>query len=142
MHVLLVCIPAPATVRIESDVAIRIELESLQTFVPSARLPLADNMADVVLMSQILHHAPRPEAALNEAVRVARAGGRVVVLDLARHDQEWTRDKMGDLWLGFDIGELEGLMRAAGLEGVRSETVEVEGGLPLVACGGSKALTR
>src|SRR4029079_19744232 len=30
------------TVRIQRDIAIRIELESLQAFVPSARLPLAD----------------------------------------------------------------------------------------------------
>ena len=102
------------------------------------RLPLGDAVADVVLMSQILHHAPRPEAALAEAARVTRPGGRVVVLDLMRHEQEWTRDKMGDLWLGFEQGELETLVRAAGLSGVRSETVEVEGGLPLVACGGAK----
>ena len=52
--------------------------------------------------------------------------------------QEWTREKMGDLWLGFDAGELEGLMRASGLSGVMSETIDVEGGLPLVACGGTK----
>jgi len=103
------------------------------------RLPLADKMADVVLMSQILHHAPRPEAALREAVRITRPGGRVVVLDLLKHDQEWTREKMGDLWLGFELDEIEGLMRSAGLDHVRSETIEIEGGLPLVACGGTKA---
>ncbi|MHC5055510.1 MAG: ArsR/SmtB family transcription factor [Planctomycetota bacterium] len=102
------------------------------------RLPLADGLADVVLMSQILHHAPRPEAALKEAARVARPGGRVVVLDLLRHEQEWTRDRMGDLWLGFDLDELETLMRSVRLAGVRSETIAVEGGLPLVACGGTK----
>jgi len=116
----------------EGDAGSRVEAHVGDT----ERLPLADGVADVVLMSQILHHAPRPEAALAEAARVAKPGGRVVVLDLAKHDQEWTRERMGDLWLGFDTNELEGLMRAAGLTGVRSETVEVEGGLPLVACGG------
>ncbi len=120
--------------RREGDAGSRIETHVGDT----ERLPLADGLADVVLMSQILHHAPRPEAALAEAARVTRPGGRVVVLDLMRHEQEWTRDKMGDLWLGFELDELEGLVRSAGLEEIRSETLEVEGGLPLVACGGAK----
>ena len=42
MHFLLFRIPTPTTVRIQRDIAIRIELESLQTFMPSTRLPLAD----------------------------------------------------------------------------------------------------
>jgi len=120
--------------RREGDAGARVETHVGDT----ERLPLGDSVADVVLMSQILHHAPRPEAALAEAVRVAKPGGRVVVLDLLRHEQEWTRERMGDLWLGFELSELEGLMRSAGLAGVRSETIEVEGGLPLVACGGTK----
>jgi len=120
--------------RREGDAGSRVETHVGDT----ERLPLADGMADVVLMSQILHHAPRPEAALREAVRVTRPGGRVVVLDLLKHDQEWTRERMGDLWLGFDSDELEGLVRASGLSEIRSETIEVDGGLPLIACGGTK----
>jgi ArsR family transcriptional regulator len=120
--------------RREGDAGSRVETHIGDT----ERLPLADAVADVVFMSQILHHAPRPEAALAEAVRVAKPGGRVVVLDLMKHEQEWTRERMGDLWLGFGLDELEDLLRAAGLRGVRSETVEIEGGLPLVACGGAK----
>ncbi len=102
------------------------------------RLPLADGTGDVVILSQILHHAPRPESALGEAVRVARPGGRVVVLDLLAHEQEWTRERMGDLWLGFEPSELARWMRDAGLESVRHDTVEVDEGLPLVVCGGGK----
>ena len=42
VHFLFICIPTPATVRIYRNVDKRIELKSLKTFVPSARLSLAD----------------------------------------------------------------------------------------------------
>lgn len=102
------------------------------------RLPLADRTGDVVILSQILHHAPRPEAALGEAARVAKPGGRVVVLDLLAHEQEWTRERMGDLWLGFEPDALGAMMRGAGLDVVRTETVEVDEGLPLVVSSGGR----
>ena len=41
MHVLFLCVPTPATVRIYCDVCKRVELETLQTFVPRAGSPLA-----------------------------------------------------------------------------------------------------
>src|SRR5687767_1009465 len=52
-----------------------------------ARLPLKDATVDVALLSQALHHAERPAAAMSEAVRILRPGGRVLVLDLRAHDQ-------------------------------------------------------
>ncbi|MHC4252977.1 MAG: ArsR/SmtB family transcription factor [Planctomycetota bacterium] len=102
------------------------------------KLPLEGALGDVVLLSQILHHAPRPGAAIREAARVAKPGGRVVVLDLLAHEQEWTRERMGDLWLGFALAEIARWMRDAGLESVRLDTVEVDEGLPLVVCGGTR----
>jgi ArsR family transcriptional regulator len=83
------------------------------------RLPIDDASADLALMSQALHHAPDPAAALREAVRILRPGGRVLVLDLGRHDEGWVREKLGDQHLGFAPDDLERLMRAAGLREVR-----------------------
>lgn len=102
-------------------------------------LPLGDALGDVVLLSQTLHHVRRPEVALREAARVTHLGGRVIVLDLLHHEQEWVRDRLGDLWLGFDPATLRGWLSAAGLSGVVVQTVEVDGGLPVVAaCGARK----
>ena len=83
-------------------------------------LPLPSDCCHVVIASQILHHCPRPRKALAEAGRIARPGGRLVVIDLAAHNLEWTREKLADHWLGFDRRELERWLEAAGFQQTRS----------------------
>ena len=82
------------------------------------KLPMDDGCVDVAVLSQALHHVREPEGALSEAIRVVTPGGRVLVLDLAEHSQEWVRDRYGDRWLGFSHASLEALMRQAGLTDV------------------------
>lgn len=84
-----------------------------------SRLPLRDESMDVAMLSQSLHHAGDPERAVAETTRVLRPGGRVLVLDLREHDQQWVRNRFGDRHLGFSSAALEGLLRAAGLTSVR-----------------------
>lgn len=83
------------------------------------QVPLADDSVDVAVLSQALHHAVSPAAALREAARVTRPGGRVLVLDLRRHEESWVRPRLGDKWLGFDDEELRRLLKGAGLEQVK-----------------------
>jgi ArsR family transcriptional regulator len=83
------------------------------------QLPLTDASVDVALLSQALHHAADPATALAEAVRIVRPGGRVLLLELRRHEEEWVRDRLGDTWLGFDDTELKTLLEQAGLTGVK-----------------------
>ncbi len=82
-------------------------------------VPLADASVDLVLLSQALHHASSPAAALCEAVRIAGPGGRILVLDLRAHAQDWVRKRLDDRWLGFEDGELRQLLCGAGLEQVQ-----------------------
>jgi len=86
------------------------------------RLPLADASVDVVLLSQALHHAETPARALAEAHRVAAPGGRILILDLRAHDQDWVRDRLNDRWLGFEDRALAGLLAGAGFTDVRTAT--------------------
>lgn len=44
-------------------------------------LPFADHTFDIVWASAMLHHLPEPQAALREAQRVMRPGGRVAIFD-------------------------------------------------------------
>lgn len=82
-------------------------------------LPLDDGSVDVALLSQALHHAGDPHVALAEAVRIVRPGGRVLLLELRRHDEAWVRERLGDQWLGFEDDELRAMLERAGLSGVK-----------------------
>jgi SAM-dependent methyltransferase len=83
------------------------------------RLPLRDGSVDVALLSQTLHHAADPAAAVAEAARIIRPGGRLLVLDLREHDQEWVRTRFGDRHLGFPPEQLDTLLLDGGLVDVR-----------------------
>ncbi len=83
------------------------------------KLPLHDAAVDVAMLSQALHHAQNPGRAIAEAARVTVPGGRVLVLDLRRHQEEWVRGKLGDRRLGFDDDELKRLLVDAGLADVK-----------------------
>jgi len=82
-------------------------------------MPLRRGFADAVFLSLVLHHVPEIKSALAEARRVLRPGGRVVVLDLAPHEEESLRDRLGDLRLGLDPEELAAALTASGFTDVR-----------------------
>ena len=84
------------------------------------KLPLPSGSVDLALLSQTLHHAADPARAVAEAVRVLVPGGRLLVLDLREHDQDWVRDKLGDRTLGFSEPALRQLLADGGLVDVRT----------------------
>lgn len=79
-------------------------------------LPLPDESMDAVFLSQTLHHAAQPAAAIGEAVRILRKGGHLVVLDLVKHEHEWVREEWADLWLGFELEEVKQWMNEHGVD--------------------------
>ena len=81
----------------------------------SRQLPLDADAVDVALLSQALHHARDPRRALREAARVVVDGGRVLVLDLQAHAEDWTTERLGDRWLGFSTEAVTEMMGQAGL---------------------------
>ena len=90
------------------------------------RLPIADAEVDVAFFSQSLHHAQHPQCALAEAHRVTKPGGRVIVLDLVKHNFEEARAMYADLWLGFTKVELQRMVRTAGFANVSTAVVHRE----------------
>jgi ArsR family transcriptional regulator len=79
--------------------------------------------ADVVVAARMLHHAPRPLAAMEALVRLLRPGGKLVVIDYERHADEAFRERQADVWNGFEPSELEAHAEAAGLVDVRARTL-------------------
>ncbi|MBP7951347.1 MAG: metalloregulator ArsR/SmtB family transcription factor [Verrucomicrobiales bacterium] len=88
--------------------------------------PIGDAEVDLAFFSQALHHARRPDLAVREAFRITRPGGRIVILDLLKHEFEQARDLYQDVWLGFADVELYGFLEAAGWKQITVSVVDRE----------------
>ena len=89
-------------------------------------VPLPDHSVDMAILSQALHHAAHPQAAVNEAFRILRPGGQLAVLDLKEHTFEKARELYADIWLGFKETVLHGFLRQAGFQQVEVTVVSRE----------------
>jgi ubiquinone/menaquinone biosynthesis C-methylase UbiE len=84
----------------------------------AAKLPLAAHSVDAAFCVMVLHFVADPERAIADLCRITRPGGKVIVLDLVEHKQEWMREQMAHRWLGFDRSSIERCFREAGAESV------------------------
>ncbi len=78
---------------------------------------------DVVLFHQVLHFLDDPQAAVMEAARVLKPGGRVLIADFAPHELEFLRSDFAHRRLGFSDREVESWFASAGLRPQSSEAI-------------------
>ena len=78
-------------------------------------LGLPDACMDVVVLQMVLHHTQDPRAALAEARRVLSPGGRLLVVDLALHEQSGLADSLAHRWHGFSDDAITTPLAQAGL---------------------------
>ncbi|MGQ0672020.1 MAG: ArsR/SmtB family transcription factor [Hyphomicrobium sp.] len=78
-------------------------------------LPLGDQVADAVVMHQVLHYLSEPQTAIREAARVLLAGGKLLVVDFAPHEQEFLRQSHAHERLGFSWDAVHQWLADAGL---------------------------
>lgn len=87
------------------------------------QIPLPDASVDAVIGNMVLHHCPSPETAVKEMTRVLAPKGRLVLSDLQEHNHDSLRKEHADLWMGFKMSYVGGIMHEAGLEDVSVESL-------------------
>jgi len=105
-------------------------------------LPIDDRSLDAAVISLVLHHVADPAAALREVARVLRPGGRLLLIDMSRHEHVEYRQQMGHVWLGFDRAPVLEWLDAAGFRAARLQPLPVPTGAKgpaLFACTARRA---
>lgn len=77
---------------------------------------LGDLCVDLILMNMVLHHNSSPAKVFHSAQKALHDDGIFVVIDLCPHHQGWVRQTCGDLWLGFEPGDLDEWANEANLQ--------------------------
>ncbi|MEN3942793.1 metalloregulator ArsR/SmtB family transcription factor [Prosthecobacter sp. SYSU 5D2] len=92
--------------------------------------PIDPGSVDLVFLSQALHHALNPERAIRAAHGILKPGGRIVILDLLKHQFEKARELYADVWLGFSEAELHEMLGKVGFKSVETSVVHRESQSP------------
>ena len=88
--------------------------------------PIAKESVDLVVLSQALHHAVKPERAIAASRRILKKNGRIVVLDLLSHRFDKARELYADRWLGFSEVRLHQLLEQSGFREIEVSVVSRE----------------
>jgi ubiquinone/menaquinone biosynthesis C-methylase UbiE len=78
-------------------------------------LPFADGVADFITIHQVLHYLDDPGRAIQEAARVLKPGGRLLIVDFAPHELEELRDEQAHRRLGIAGEHMAGWLQRASL---------------------------
>jgi len=78
-------------------------------------IALEDELADVVVIHQVLHFLEEPKGAILEASRILKQGGKMLIVDFASHDLDFLREKQAHRRLGFRDEQMRTWMCDAGL---------------------------
>ncbi len=81
--------------------------------------PIDDAALDAAVSCLVLHHVSDPPAVLRAAARALRPGGRLLLIDMLRHDRREFQQQMGHIWLGFEPTQITEWLRGAGFDPVR-----------------------
>jgi ArsR family transcriptional regulator len=89
-------------------------------------MPVADSSVDLATLHLVLHYSDDPAAVIEEAARVLRPGGRLVIVDFAPHSVEQLRTEHQHHRLGFDDEEIAAWLAQSDLSGDLSRDLQGE----------------
>jgi ubiquinone/menaquinone biosynthesis C-methylase UbiE/DNA-binding transcriptional ArsR family regulator len=112
---------APGMLEQAREKAAAAKLNNIEFILDDTRsLASHDLQADCAVINMVLHHTPAPGEVLKHVAGCLAPNGVVLVTDLCAHDQGWARENCGDLWLGFDPGQLAQWAQDANLTEIAS----------------------
>lgn len=93
----------------------------------------ANNLAsvDAVVMNMVLHHIPTPAKVFQDIASFLCQQGVLVVCELSHHNQAWTRENCGDIWLGFETEELDKWAENAGFKADKNAFIGLRNGFQI-----------
>jgi ArsR family transcriptional regulator len=87
-------------------------------------LPTQAGVYDLVTIHQVLHYLDNPAAAIQEASKALREGGRLMIVDFAPHELEFLRTDHAHLRLGFSRPHMHEWLKEAGLKPVDFKSLQ------------------
>lgn len=118
---------SPRMVEVGTELAQKNNLSNLEYLLGDIEdVPLAGASVHIALLSLALHHAPRPQKAIDEAHRILKPQGKILLLELKEHTFEKAHELYADHWLGFSENTLYKFLRQAGFQQIDINTVARE----------------
>ncbi len=77
-------------------------------------LPLKSQSLDIALFCLVLHHIEPVQGSIQEACRVVKNEGRILIIDMQRHSHDEYQQTMGHVHKGFSKANIEKLAKNAG----------------------------
>lgn len=91
----------------------------------------AQPVVDAVVMNMVLHHIPTPAKVFQDIAAVLNPKGVLIICELSHHNQAWTREHCGDIWLGFETEELTKWAENAGLQADKTAFIGLRNGFQI-----------
>ncbi|MCC7193413.1 MAG: metalloregulator ArsR/SmtB family transcription factor [Phycisphaeraceae bacterium] len=89
-------------------------------------LPVDSETCDAALMVLVLTYVADPQRVLAEAARILKPAGKLILVDLLRHDRDDFRRQMGQRHPGFDPAALQRLLEGVGMTALQHRPLPPE----------------